>query len=107
MSASRNCILIDRDHASEPKEENMWLLTLGPAKARQAEFLREAERWQRSQEAKAYLSTRDNLDTGSLDGEPLASDINLGSAIPVNIEPYSQSLSKHQALEEVRIVSEE
>jgi hypothetical protein len=47
------------------------------------------------------------LDTGSLDGEPLASDINLGSAIPVNIEPYSQSLSKHQALEEVRIVSEE
>ena len=85
----------------------MWLLTLDPGKARQAEFLREAERWRRYVEAKAYLSSRSKPKPNSSRNLQLDPDLKLGSAVCVNLESYKQSISVPQQFEEVSVTSDE
>jgi hypothetical protein len=88
-------------------EGKMWLLTLGPGKARQGEFLRDAEKWRRYIEAKAYLSSR-NESKLTLSPDPQsASELNVESAVCVNIESYNQALPIPHQFEEVSVVSDE
>jgi hypothetical protein len=86
----------------------MWLGTLDPGKARQGEFLREAERWHRYLEALAYMSSRStsnpNMTRNNLQA---ASDLKLGSVVSMNLEPYKQSVSAPPLFEDVSVSSDE
>jgi hypothetical protein len=85
----------------------MWLLTLGPGKARQGEFLREADRWRRYVEAKAYLSARSEPKLTMSRNPQSAPEINIETAVCVNLEAYKQSLSVPHQFEEVSIASDD
>ena len=85
----------------------MWLGTLGPGRARQDEFLREAESWRRHVEALAYLSSRSESKPNMSRNLQVASDKKLGSAACMNLESYKQSLSVPHQLEEVSVASDE
>jgi len=88
-------------------EEKMWLLTLGPGKARQDEFLREAERWRRYVEAKSYLSSRSKPKPNKSHNLQVNPDLKLGSAVCLNLESYKESLSIPHQFEEVGVTSDD
>jgi hypothetical protein len=88
-------------------EGKMWLLTLGPGKARQGEFLREAEKWRRYVEAKAYLTARSEPEQELSHGPQSTDEIKLESAIRVDLDAYNQSLSVPHQFEEVSVVSDD
>jgi hypothetical protein len=88
-------------------EEKMWLLTLGPGKARQGEFLREAESWRRYVKALAYLSSRSEPKPDTFRNLQVISDSKLGSAVCMDLESYKQSLSTPHQFEEVSVASDE
>lgn len=85
----------------------MWLGTIGPGKARQGEFLREAESWRRYVEALAYLSSRSMPNPNVSHNLQAASDLKLGSVVSMNLEPYKQSVSAPPQFEEVSVGSDE
>ena len=85
----------------------MWLLTIGPGKARQDGFLREAARWRRYVEARAYLSSRNNPKPNNSRNLQVTSDLELGSSVCMNLESYKQSLPVPRQYEEVSVASDE
>jgi hypothetical protein len=85
----------------------MWLLTLGPGKARQEEFLREAARWRRYHEAMVYLSSRCEPKLNKSHNLQTVRDLKLESPVCMNLEAYKRSVSAPPRLEEVSIVSDE
>ena len=85
----------------------MWILTLGQGKARQSEFLREAERWHRYVEAKTYLSARSKSNKNSSRNPQSAQEIKLESAICVDFESYNQCLSVPHQFEDVSVASDD
>lgn len=85
----------------------MWLLTLGPGKARQGEFLREAEKWRRYIEAKALITSRSESKLTLSPNPQSASDIDMESAVCVNLESYNQPISIPHQFEEVSVVSDD
>ncbi|KPK90041.1 MAG: hypothetical protein AMJ88_16740 [Anaerolineae bacterium SM23_ 63] len=85
----------------------MWLLTLGPGKARQEEFLREVERWRHYNEARAYLSHRCEPNLNVFQNLQTVPDLKLGNAVGMNLEAYKQSVSAPPRFEEVSVGSDE
>ena len=85
----------------------MWLGTLGPGKARQGEFLREAERWRRYIEALTNLSSLNEPKPNRVHNFPIASEVKLENAVCMNLESYNRSISAPPQLEELSIASDE
>jgi hypothetical protein len=85
----------------------MWLGTLGPGKARQGEFLREAERWRRYIEALAHLSSLNEPESNRVQDFPVATEQKQRDEVYMNLESYNRSISIPSQLEELSIASDE